>query len=223
MPTLNDHDDLPNLHRYQDALIADLTRIAARDRWGRALILMGWIHLAFFGLCQLIYDPNVHGDPRHVILWVLEVATVVGMLRALLGPGWMRATPLGGVIVRVWGTFFILAFNLATINSLTGWDLNWFKLAWATLSTFGFATMAWLVNPWFLVPAVQMYVTGLLMVRFPALIYLIYGASWWAALQGIGLILERRRLQGLRAESFQAEPVFEAEAEAEPEPIGVGF
>ena len=45
----------------------------------------------------------------------------------------------------------------------------------------------------YFVPAVQMYFTGLLMVRYPDWQYLIYGVSWWAAFQGTGVILERRR------------------------------
>ena len=199
-----DSGRLAELRGYLEALVVDLGRVAARDRWGRALLILGWIHLGFFGLCQWLYEPTVQRDYRIVGLWVLEVATVVGFLRLALGQGWWRASPLAGVVVRVWATFFILAFNVATINNLTGWDLDWFKLAWATLSTFGFATMAWLVRPRFLIPAVQMSFTGLLMARNPAWMYLIYGVSWWAALQGIGLDLERR---GTRDRArFRGEP-----------------
>lgn len=208
----DENDPTLDLQAYQSALVADLDRVCARDRWGRALMILGWIHLAFFGVCQALYRPSVHGDLRHVVLWVLEVATLVGVLRLALGRGWYRATPLAGVIVRVWGTFLILAFNLATFNSLTGWDLNWFKLGWATLSTFGFATMAWLVTPRFLIPAVQMWLTGLLMVRDPGRIYLIYGVSWWLALQGIGLTLERRRARGAIGRLDPAEVDSESEA-----------
>ena len=198
-----------------DALILDLGRVVARDRWGRALMILGWVHLGFFGVCQALHDPSIEVDLRIVLLWVLEVATIAGVLRMILGRRWMRATPLATVVVRVWITFFILAFNVATINNLTGWDLDWFKYAWATLSTFGFATMAWVIHPWFLVPAVQMYVTDLLMVRHPTWIYAIYGASWWAALQGIGLTLESRRARDLVATR-------EARIDDALEPIGAG-
>ena len=37
-----------------------------------------------------------------------------------------------------------------------------------------------------------MYFTGLSMVAFPEWQYLIYGVSWWATFQGIGLTLESR-------------------------------
>jgi hypothetical protein len=95
------------------------------------------------------------------------------------------------VVVRVWATYLILAFNAATMNSLMGWSADWFKPSWATLATFGFATMAWLFGLRFLIPAVQMYFTGLLMVQFPHYQYLIFGLSWWLALQAIGLVLRR--------------------------------
>ena len=176
---------------WKSALAADLRRELSRDRWGTALMAFGWVHLAFFLACQAYHDPKRLNDPRHPVLWVMELATVLGVFRLIVGPGWYKASPGVGLVVRIWATFLILSFNLATLNSLTGWDLDWFKLPWATLSTFGFATMAWLFGSRFLIPAAQMYFTGLLMVRFPAWNYLIYGASWWAALQGIGLAIRR--------------------------------
>ena len=87
----------------------------------------------------------------------------------------------------------MLAFNSASLNSLTGWTVDWFKLTWMTLGSFGFAIMAWVVSPWFLVVAVQMYGTGMLMYRFPEWAYILHGVSWCLALQGIGLVLERMR------------------------------
>jgi hypothetical protein len=110
-----------------------------------------------------------------------------------MGRGWVRSTPLAAPVARVWVTFLILSFNLASMNTLTGLDREWFRPVLCTLSTFGFATMAYLIHLRFFVPAVQMYFTGLLMVRFPMHGYLIYGLSWWLALEGIGWTLELRR------------------------------
>ena len=190
--------DPTDLRGWKAALAADVTRVAARDRWGRALMAIGWVHLAFFLACQAIYDSNRLSDPRHLAIWLAELGTVVGVMWLVAGPGWHRASAGSGLVVRVWVTFLILAFNVVSLNTLMGWRVDWFKPVWATLSSFGFATMAWLFGPRFLIPAVQMYVTGLLMVRFPHWNYVIYGASWWAALQGIGLDLGRscRALSG---------------------------
>ena len=68
--------------------------------------------------------------------------------------------------------------------------------------------MAWLLSLWFLVPAFQMYFTGLLIASHPELSYLIHGISWWAALQGIGWVLERRRARRMAALAASAEDGF---------------
>ena len=70
-------------------------------------------------------------------------------------------------MAKLWTTFLILSFNLVTLNSFTGFELAWYKPVWATLSTFLFASLAWVFSPWLFVPAVQMWATGLLMVNFP--------------------------------------------------------
>jgi hypothetical protein len=188
-------------------LVDDLRRVAARDRWGLALMAVGWVHLGFFLVNQLLFSWDDPSDAHFVGLWVLEVAAVVGTIRLVAGRGWHRASPLAGIVVRVWATFLILSFSVATLNSLTGGTIDWFKLAWCTLSSFGFATMAWLLSPWFLVPAFQMYFTGLLTVVHPGLSYLIHGASWCLALQAIGLVLERRRARGHLDPGSAAEPL----------------
>ena len=186
------NDQSPDLRGWKAALAADVLRVAARDRWGWALMAIGWVHLAAFLTCQAIYDPARLSDPRHLALWLAELAAILGVMRWVAGPGWYRASAGSGLVIRVWVTFLILAFNVVSLNTLIGWKVDWFKPVWATLSSFGFATMAWLFGPRFLIPAVQMYFTGLLMVRFPRANYLIYGVSWWGALQGIGLALGRR-------------------------------
>jgi hypothetical protein len=65
-----------------------------------------------------------------------------------------------------------------------------------TLSTFLFAALAWLFTPKFLIPAVQMYFTALLMARFPGWNNLIYGLSWWVALMGTAQVVRRRERAG---------------------------
>lgn len=174
--------------------LAELEQTAHQGRWGRALMVVGWTHLALFLACQAIYHPAVNRDPRHLWLWIADLVVALTVFRVVAGPGWFRASDAGRTVVRVWGTFFILTFNLVSYNELTGWDVHWYRLAWATLSTFGFATMAWLIDLKFLIPAVQMYATGMLMVRFPQWTYVIYGGSWCLTLQALGLWLERRRV-----------------------------
>lgn len=191
-----------SLSRWKSELVAELDRVAIRDRWGLALMLLGWNHLAVFLTCHVIYVMGDRQNIHYLGLWGLEFATNVWIIRRVAGSGWLHTTPLAGVIARIWATFLILSFNLATLNSLTGFSIEWFKLGWTSLSTFGFAATAYLASLWYFVPAVQMYFTGLVIFLKPDWAYLIYGVSWWAAFQGIGLTLEvkRRRMLVIKYE-----------------------
>ena len=155
-------------------------------------MVVGWVHLATFGLCQALVDPKVISDPRHAMLWVVDAAASLAVIRAIAGRGWYRDTPAALLIARLWGTYLILTFSLCTQNILSGWEHDWFKPPWATLASFGFAAMAWLIDFRFLVLAVQMYATGLLMVAFRRWNFLIFGVSWWVALEGLGVFLMLR-------------------------------
>jgi hypothetical protein len=53
--------------------------------------------------------------------------------------------------------------------------------------------MAWIFHLKFLIPAVQMSLTALLIARYPEYAYGLYGVSWCLALNSVGLTLERRR------------------------------
>ena len=191
---MDDHKPFAgSLSEWKPRLVADLERVALRDRWGLGLMVVGWSHLAFFLLEQALFTAGIVSRPLFVALWGAELVANIVLFGRVVGRGWSRATPLAGIMVRLWATFLILSFNVASLNTMTGWSLDWFKPVWATLSTFGFMMMAYLINPRYFALAVQMYFTGLLMALFPAWNYLIYGLSWWASLQGVGVILERRR------------------------------
>lgn len=167
---------------WKAALAQDLSQELRRGRWSRALAAIAWVHLAFFLACQAIYDRQVDRDYRFLAIWGLELLAVLGVFRWLIGPGWAKTSPAISVVVRLWATFLILSFNLVTLNNLTGWSVHWYKPAWATLSSFLFAGMAWLFTPRFLWMAVLMYFTGLLMTQVPHWGYVVYGFSWWLAL-----------------------------------------
>jgi hypothetical protein len=183
-----------NPNTWKSAAVEDLDRVAARDFWGRAIIGIGWIHLIAFAICEQMFTRGILRGTYYLAVWSVELIAVLVLMRAVAGPGWARSTPLAGVIVKIWATFLILSFNLASLNTLSGFEHDWFKPPLATLSTFGFATLAYLIDRRFFIFAVQMYFTGLLMVMNPRHSYAIYGASWWLALQAIGVALERRRI-----------------------------
>jgi hypothetical protein len=175
----------------------ELARASARGRWGRAVLLIGAMHLAAsYGLQTLMWAGD-RTPWKYVVTWFGEVGGVVLIMRLFAGRSWFAGPPMAGVVIRVWATYLILAFSMASSSHLSGSPVEWYRPAWTTLGSFGFATMAWLVDLRFLVFAFQMYFTGLLMLRFPGHGFLIHGLSWCLALSVIGGALERQRSRWL--------------------------
>src|SRR5262245_46131456 len=190
---------------WRAALRADLDRalVSGGGRWSRALTAVAMIHLTTFVLCQVLHDPLVERDVRHLALWIVELAAVILTMRRVAGLGWFWSSPAINLIARLWVTFLILSFNVATLNALTGWESLWFKASWGTLSTFLFATLAWLFTLKFLIPAVLMYFTALLMARFPDWNNLIYGVSRFLALLGTAYTV--RKSEGVSVLATQSQ------------------
>ncbi len=185
-----------NLRGWKAGLLEELNRSAVRRRLSVGLAGVACINLVTFTICQLINVPDGRADLRHPLLWLLELGAILVFLRKSLGRGWIRSSAAINLVAKLWTTFLILSFNLVTLNSLTGFELPWFRPVWATLSTFLFASLAWVFSPWFFVPAVQMWATGLLMVNYPNWGFLIYGVSWWLALMGVAIYLWRKDPSG---------------------------
>jgi hypothetical protein len=177
--------------------VADLDEVALRDHWGLALVSVGWLHLGIFLICQVLFGRGDRAETHFLPLWGVDLVGSIWIFRKfLVGPSRGPTPSLFGLVARIWITFLILTFSAASLNRLVGFDTDWFKAIWATLSTFGFATMAWIFHLKFLIPAVQMSLTALLIARFPGYAYGIYGLSWCLALNTIGVSLERRRSLG---------------------------
>ena len=175
--------------------IAELDGVATRDRWGLALIQVGWLHLLVFSACQGLYATGDRAETHFLPLWGVDlIGSILILRRSLVGPSKGPLPSLFGLVARVWITFLLLTFSASMLNKLVGFETDWFKAVWATLSTFGFATMAWIFHLKFLVPAVQMSLTAMLIARFPDLAYGLYGLSWCVALHMVGLSLEWRRI-----------------------------
>ena len=170
----------------------DRALIRGDGRWSRALMAVAWIHLLAFLVCHTLHSPSQDSDPRHILVWFIELVTVFVAMRIFAGKGWFWSPEAIHFIGRLWLTLLILSFSLSTLNATIGWHTLWFKAAWGTLSSFFFATLAWLITPRFLILAVQMYVTALLMARFMDWNNVIYGASWWLALMEVAWMVRRR-------------------------------
>ena len=187
--------------------VRELSETVRNDRWSTVLYSIAGIHLLAFLITQWMYDPARDSDPRLLGVWIVELLAIWAALRAITGCWGYRLDTAPGVVLRVWVTFFILDFNSVLMNAQSGWAIHWYRLAWPTLSTFGFATLAWLVNVRFLIPAVQMWVTGLILVRFPTWSYAVYGVSWTAALVGTAWWIDRDRQTGQKAAAPRGSPL----------------
>src|SRR4051812_7942663 len=134
---------------------------------GTALGVVGWVHFAYFLGLQGLVSSSDYTRWHYPLARAAGGGGLLAPVPPLSGPVWWRPGPLAGVIVRVWATFLILAFGAATLQNLSGWENDWFKPTWCSLASFGFATMAWLLDLRFLILAAQMYGTGSLMVLYP--------------------------------------------------------
>ncbi len=193
-------DDLaegPVLPDWRAALREELDQalIRGHGRWSRALMAVAWIHLLAFLVCHTLQSPSRESDPRHILVWFIELVSVFVAMRLIAGKGWFWSPQAVHLIGRMWLTLLILSFSLSTLNATIGWETLWFKAAWGTLSSFFFATLAWLLTPRFLFLAFQMYFTALLMARFMDWNNVIYGASWWLALMIVAFMVRNRELR----------------------------
>ncbi|WP_165248774.1 hypothetical protein [Paludisphaera soli] len=186
-----DEDASAALDGWRAALRADMGRTMDDPRWPRALAAVGVVHLAAFIVCQVLAEPVSRRDLRYLAIWFVELVAVFATMRLLAGRHWIRRSPAVNLVAKLWTTFLILSFNVVSLNSLVGIENPWFKAVWGTLSTFLFASMAWLFTPLFFIPAVQMWATGMLMAQFDPYAYAIYGVSWCLALFGLAAGVRR--------------------------------
>jgi hypothetical protein len=186
---------------FTPAQVDQLARLARQRRWGLALALVGWLHLLAFGLCHyLTIVRDYHQAGGYLAIWVGELLGVGLIFRLCGGPRPANAspTPLERFLVRVWASYFVLAFNLGTLNTLRGHKLFEFFPAIASLASFAFLVMTFAVSRRFFPAVLIMFASGLLMAAFLLHAYLTFALAWWLVLQGIGLRLCRQGTPGSR-------------------------
>lgn len=173
-----------------------LARLAYRRNWGPALLLVGWLHLLVFCACYaLTVLADYHDSEGYLALWIAEILGMALIFRLCGGPRQEDRAPgaLERFIRRVWITYFILAFNLGSLNTLRGNQMFEFFPAMATLASFAFAMMAVVVHPRFFLAVLVMYGCGLLMAAQFTHAYLLFAVAWWLVLTCLGLALRRPR------------------------------
>jgi hypothetical protein len=168
-----------------------LARLARQRRWGRSLLLVGWLHLLAFSLCYyLTIACSYHDAPGYLAIWVAELCGMGLIFRLCGGPSPAeQSPPLARFVFRVWFSYFVLAFNLGSMNTLRGHQLFELFPAMASLASFAFLVMTFTVNRRFFAAVLVMFAAGLLMAANLLHAYLIFGLAWWLVLEGIGLKL----------------------------------
>jgi hypothetical protein len=186
--------DLPNEEQRDQ-----LAQLARQRNWGLSLLLVGWLHLIAFLSCHyLTIEVGYHEAPGYALIWGGELLAMWLIFRICGGPR-SSATPIQSLellIRRIWTAYFLLVFNLGSLNALRGHLLFEFFPAVASLASFAFLMMTLLVNWRFAGAVLVMFVSGLLMASNLMYSHLVFALAWWLVLNGIGwpLWLERRRL-----------------------------
>jgi len=168
-----------------------LARLARQRNWGLALLLIGWLHLLAFSLCHyLSISVEYHGSAGYLAIWVAELLGVALIFRICGGPRRPGETPsLARFLTRVWVAYFLLAFNLGTMNTLRGHHLFELFPAMASLASFAFLAMTFVIDRRFFAAVLVTFAAGLLMAAYHAHSYLVFALAWWAILKAIGLTL----------------------------------
>lgn len=174
----------------------ELHRLAQERRWGFAFLAVAWLHLLAFLLCNhMSVSEHYHAAAGYLAVWVAELLGM-GLIFALCaGPRRKRTplTPLARFVIRVWVAYFLLAFNLGTMNTLRGNEMFELLPAMASLASFAFLVMTFAVHRWFFIAVLVMFTAGLLMSAYLLHAYLVFAWAWWIVLNGIGISLVSRR------------------------------
>ncbi len=188
--------------------IEQLARRARERNWGLSLLLVGWLHLLSFGMCfYLTVFRSYHDAPGYLAIWLGELLGM-GIIFRLCGgtPSAEAPPPLERFVVRVWVSYFLLVFNLGTLNTLRGHERFELFPATASLASFAFLMMTFTVDHRFFAAVLVMFAAGLLMAAHLLYSYLTFGLAWWLVLNGIGVRLwwERSAATKGRAGEFSA-------------------
>ena len=181
------------LHR---EMLDQFERTAALENHWLFYTLLGWENLAACGLSHymmgLDWMRELHWP--YVIVWLVQIAVAVATIKLVSGRPQVEESPLEPINKRIWTMFILLCINVAVLNVLADRRIFVFMPALAVLSSFGFTIMTTIISHRFMAAGLVMFVTGILMAKFPSYGFLIYGTGWLLVLQTLGIIfLQKRR------------------------------
>lgn len=178
------------------AMLSRLEDTAARENHGLIYTLLGWEHLAACAATNYLIEhvrlEHPHRWP-YLLPWVAWVVVALATVRLVRGRVPEGQSPLGVILFRTWLIFFLLCGNVVALNLAAGLPLLIFLPVLATLSSFALSLLTALVSRRFLPAVLLMIATGVAIARLPQYGFLIYGVSWLVILQGLGIVLMRRR------------------------------
>ncbi len=181
-----------------------------RERnWGLALVLVGWLHLIAFSLCDyLTITLDYHDSPGYLLVWIGELLGVWVIFRCCGGSRRAGQVPLlERCIRRVWIAYFLLAFNLGSLNTLRGSQMFELFPAMASLAAFAFILMSVVIDWRFFGAVLVMFTSGLLMAAYLLHSYMVFAVAWCVVLNGVGLtLLLSRRQSGEQSEHTPDDP-----------------
>jgi hypothetical protein len=165
-----------------------LAEQARQRNWGLSLLLVGWLHLLAFSLCEyLTVWCDYHESGGYLAVWLSELLGMGLIFRLCGGPAPAHEPPeLQRLLVRVWIAYFLLAFNLGSMNTLRGHGMFEFFPATASLASFAFLVMTFAVDRRFFAAVLVMFAAGLLMAANLRHAYLIFALAWWLVLEVLG-------------------------------------
>jgi hypothetical protein len=188
------------LHR---EMLEHLERAAARENYWLFCTLLGWEHLATCAASYYLVEvARVQAPHRwvYVVLWLAQTVIALTTFRLLRGRAGGEDSPLRPLVGRVWMVFLLLCVNVAMLNVALGLPVFTLLPVLATLSSFAFLMLSALLSRRFVGAALVMWVTGILMARFPAYGFLLYGSGWLIILQRLGMVFRRRQRHWLARE-----------------------
>ena len=177
-----------------------LLRLARRRRWGLSLLLVGWLHLLAFSICYyMTIVCHYNGAPGYLTVWAAELCGMALIFRLCGGPRSAEAPlPLGRFVVRIWTAYFLLSFNLCSLNALRGHIMFELFPAMASLGSFAFLVMSFVIDRRFYAAVLVLFAAGLLEAANLPHAFLVFGLAWWLVLNGVGIGLLWRRRPALR-------------------------
>jgi hypothetical protein len=182
-------------------MIDQFERTAAVENHWLFYALLGWENLAACGVSHYLLEVKGWHDRRwpFVAVWLAQIFVAIATVKLVSGRPRTEESPLEPINKRIWTMFILLCINVAVLNVIAGQRVFLFMPALAVLSSFAFTVMTTVVSRRFIAAGIAMFVTGILMARFPAYAFLIYGAGWLAVLETLAVVFWQKRRRWLAA------------------------